>query len=95
LKTELKEVRQVEELMNNVNQLASSENYQGALSYIQKVLELCPDSIDGRIRLIEYLAKSGNTKMAIQKSSDYLSDLSHNPDFLYIRGLALCYDGQT
>lgn len=73
----------------------AAENYPKALAEIRRALEICPESAPAKIQEIEILSKMGETKTAIQKSTEYQTDLSHNPDFLYIKGLALCYDGQS
>mgnify|MGYP002621481398 CR=1 FL=1 len=81
--------------MSQVEKDLESENYTRALANVTRTLEICPESAPAKIKHIEVLAKMGNTKTAVDKSREYLTDLSHHPDFLYIRGLALCYDGQS
>jgi DnaJ family protein C protein 7 len=62
---------------------------------VKQTLKYCPNLVPAKILYIEVLAKKNQTKEAIEKSSEFLSELSGNLDYLYVRGLALYYDGQT
>jgi predicted Zn-dependent protease len=71
------------------------KNFKRAAAWAEDALKICPDSISCRVKYVEALAKSGDTQTALKKCTDYQSELNNNPDFLYVRGLALCYDGQV
>lgn len=94
-KDELNEVVHVERMMNSAKQDIANEKYTGALMEIKQILKICPDLIEAKIKYIELLIKMGNVEQAIQLSGEYFHDLTGNPDYLYIRGLALCYNGQV
>lgn len=81
--------------MASAKQEMANEKFTGALMEIKQILKICPDLIEAKVKYIEILIKMGNIEQAIQLSGEYFHDLTGNPDYLYIRGLALCYNGQV
>ena len=95
LKDELKEVQTVERMLNDAKSYLNDGKYTNALGEIKQVLRICPDMVEGKIRYIEILIKMGNVEQAISLCNENFSELASNVDFLYVRGLALCYNGST
>jgi DnaJ family protein C protein 7 len=93
LKDELNEVLRVESLNKQATDYLASDKLTDALSEIKQMLRICPNFAEAKIKYIEVLARMGETQSAIQRSNEYLSELSTNTDYLYVRGLALYYEG--
>lgn len=93
-KTELRELEQVEKLVNDSTVSMENKKYSDALMEIKRGLSICPDYNDLKIKQIECLAKMGHAENAIQISNQCFNDLSSNLDYLHARGLALLYNGQ-
>jgi len=73
----------------------SSRDYKSAVEGFKRALQLCAELVPARIKAIESLAKTGDTKTALNLCTSYGPDLAQNVDFLYAKGLALTYDGQV
>jgi DnaJ family protein C protein 7 len=95
LKDELKDVNRFEKLIESAQNLEKVEDLQNALVQYQHALQISSEAILPRIKQIELMAKLGQTKEAIKLSTKAMSDLSHSPELLYARGLALYYDDQS
>jgi len=95
IKGELQEVIMVEKLMVESTNNLENKRYTDALMEIKKALSICPELSIMKIRQVECLAKMGHTENAVQISNSIFNELSFNTDFLYSRGLALLYNGQT
>lgn len=94
LKEELNEVIRVEKLIGEAREYLSNNKLSDALMEVKQILRICPTFVESKILYIEILARMGETQSAIERSSEYLSELASNVDYLFARGLALYYDGQ-
>jgi len=92
---ELNEISQVQNAFQNAETNYNSGDFKKALDGYKQALRTCPDLVPGKIKSIEMLAKTGDLQTAIELCNRYGSELSGNVDFLYVKGLALCYHGQT
>lgn len=95
LKDELRETENLLDMVERVEGRFSRKEFSDANNLIMQALQLCPDAPTLKIKQIEALAKAGESKQAIKKAQEFQSTLGTNPDFLYVYGLALAYDGQT
>jgi DnaJ family protein C protein 7 len=93
LKDELREVLQVENLNKQATDYLAADKLTDALMEIKQIMRICPNFVEAKIKYVEVLAKMGETQNAIQRSNEYLPELTSNTDFLFVRGLALYYDG--
>ena len=82
-------------MLNEAKTYLNEGKYTSALGEIKQALRICPDLVEGKIRYIEVLIKMGNVEQAISICGENFTELASNVDFLYVRGLALCYNGQT
>jgi DnaJ family protein C protein 7 len=82
-------------MVERIDGRLSRKEFSDANHLITQALNLCPDSISLKLKQIEALAKAGDSKQAIKKAQENQSSLGTNPDFLYVYGLALAYDGQS
>lgn len=80
---------------NSAESHYSCGDFKHALDDLKHSLRLCPELVPARIKSIECLAKTGDTKAAVDLANTYSPDLSTNVNFLYVKGLALTYHGQT
>ena len=92
---ELNEINQVQSAFQNAENSFNSGDFKRALDGYKQSLMVCPDLIPGKIKSIETLAKTGDLQTAIELCNRYGPELSKNVEFLYAKGLALCYHGQT
>lgn len=95
IKEELTSITQVERMLKSVNESLKKEKYSDALLETKQVLKIMPDLVEAKVKNIEVLVKMGTIDAAISLSNECFHDLSGNVDYLYVRGLALCYNGQT
>ena len=93
-KDDLNEVIQVAKMLSNAKQEIDNQKFTNALLEVKQALKICPDLLEAKIKQIEILVKMGNVENAVSLSNESFHDLSNNPDYLYVRGLALCYNGQ-
>ncbi len=91
---ELNDLTQLQTVYQNAETNYSSNDFARALEGYKQSLRICPDFVPGKIKSIETLAKTGDTKTAVELCNRYGPELSGNVDFLYVKGLALCYQGQ-
>ena len=95
LKIELQEVHLLQNLLEESKKNLEKSKYTDALMEIKRALSICPDLIEMKIRQIECLTRMGHKENAIKISNSCFNDLSINPDYLFVRGLALLYNGQN
>lgn len=95
LKQELNELSLVQSSVQNADTNFNSGDYKKALDGYKSALQICPDLVPARIKSIEALAKTGDTQTAVELCNRYGTELSGNVDFLYAKGLTLCYHGKT
>jgi DnaJ family protein C protein 7 len=95
LKDELKEVNRMEKIIESAKNFEKADDLENALNQYVHALSISSEAILPRIKQIELMARLGHTKEAVKLGTKAMSDLSHNPEFLYARGLALYYDDQS
>jgi len=95
LNQEISGISQTVTAYNSAESHFSSGDLKHALDDYKRALMLCPELVPARIKSIECLAKTGDTKAAVDLANMYSPDLSTNVNFLYVKGLALTYHGQT
>jgi len=94
LQSELQEVVRVEKMLETAKAELANGKYTNCLMEVKQALKICPDLAEAKIRYIEVLIKMGNVEQAISLCNENFSELASNIDYLYVRGLALCYNGQ-
>lgn len=94
LKDDLNEFLRVENLYKEALDCLTIGKLSDALMETKQILKICPNFVNAKIKYVEILARMGETQSAIERSNEFLSELSTNVDYLYARGLALYYDGQ-
>jgi len=90
----LNNLSHVERLYQQAESSYESKDFHKALESYKQALMSCPELVPGKIKAIETLSKTGDTKTAIELCNRYGPELSDNVDFLYAKGLALCSHGQ-
>jgi len=95
VRQDLNMIDHVEKTYQEAENYYNAKDYARALEYYKKALQSCPDLAPAKIKAIETLSKTGDTKTAIELCNRYGPELSHNVEFLYVKGLALCSHGQT
>jgi len=94
IRNDLNNLSHVERLYQQAESSYESKDFHKALESYKQALMSCPELVPGKIKAIETLSKTGDTKTAIELCNRYGPELSDNVDFLYAKGLALCSHGQ-
>jgi len=94
LTQEIHDIDRVKSLWDEAENYYKNTNFKKALENYKQILMICPDIAKAKIRSIETLAKTGDTKLAMELINRYAPELSGDVDFLYAKGLTLCYSGQ-
>lgn len=94
LQNELQEIVRVEKMLQTAKTELANGKFTDCLMEVKQALRICPDLAEAKIRYIEVLIKMGNVESAISQCNEHFSELASNVEFLYVRGLALCYNGQ-
>lgn len=95
VRQEVNDLTQVITNYVNADAALKSSNFKEAVDLLKKVLVSCADFGLAKIKAIEALSKSGDTKTAVELVNRYSGEFTNNVEFLYVKGLALCYHGQT
>jgi len=95
LKDELREVKMVETVALSIESHYEQGKYTEALVEIDRALGICNDLNFLKIKQVDCLAKTGHADKAVQIANQILSENANNPDFLFIRAMALNYNGQS
>jgi tetratricopeptide (TPR) repeat protein len=92
---DLRNFAKIEGLAGDVESSIDNKNYKKALENVNGILKLSPDQIDARIKRVVILSMMSETKRAYDLCADLQRELGSNPNYLYAKGLALCYAGKT
>jgi DnaJ family protein C protein 7 len=95
LKDELREILQVEKMLTSAKAEIANQKFSNAVLELKQILKVCPDLAEAKVRYIEALVKMGSIDSAVSFSNENFHELASNVDYLYVRGLTLCYNGQT
>lgn len=97
IKQELEKLTLLSTSLDYAEKFYQNKDYASALRSYKVVFEECPNLVKVRNRLIEVLALTGDIKTALEKCKSIPSNtpgLDQDVDFLYSKGLVLCYDGK-
>lgn len=81
--------------LNYGSMLRDQGNWEGALQFIQKGVELSPDYTDAKVRLAEVYFKLGKYKETVDVANEAIAKEPKNVSALQFRGSALGASGQT
>jgi tetratricopeptide (TPR) repeat protein len=81
------------------SQSASLEAAEGrphlALKFLEKALELGPDSTDALSLMVVVAMRANQPRKAVTAAEKLIKSDSHNPDFLYLHGIASLQNGNV